>query len=430
MRAPPTPEARLAEDAGRVVQQRALQTGHGGAHHRAHVRVAHQAQGGLRPGVAGPGVLVDEGRDLGGDQVHDAADALAARAAARGHDLRPRQRREGIAGLGRSGHEHAGALGRGRAQAVHRRLGAGVDVDGHEHHGQARERVGAVRRHPVRQHPPALVEAQQPQAVEDRRRVPQGLGDGAGVHPAGGELVLEPDGRLGDALEAEAPRDGQDLEVERVALDQHHRQHLVEHLAPEQLHPDLRVAHVEGEHGPHQLLVEPGVDPAARGVGHLGLGVALGPDHHVQPPVLGRGEEGLDAPGVEVQVRVDPRDPLAGRRRRAGPQRVALAHVAVVPQRPHALVVEGGGLGVGVVGAAVRDDHHLEVEPLRLQAPRDLAQVVLDRLRLVEGRHDHRELGAGHRGAQTHRGASRRAMLDILAPVVHRSSITSPCACV
>ena len=61
------------------------------------------------------------------------------------------------------------------------------------------------------------------------------------------EAVVEADRELADPAEAEGARDREQLEVEREALDEQQRHHLLGHLAAEDLQADLRVAHVEPE---------------------------------------------------------------------------------------------------------------------------------------------------------------------------------------
>ena len=67
---------------------------------------------------------------------------------------------------------------------------------------------------------------------------------------------------------AAGPDDGEQLEVEGVALDEQERQHLLGDLAPEDLQPHLGVANVQAEEEAAELLVAPAGDPPGARVVH------------------------------------------------------------------------------------------------------------------------------------------------------------------
>ena len=158
-----------------------------------------------------------------------------------------------------------------------------------------------------------------PEPVEDRCGVDQRSEDRHGADPGTGEAVVEAHRLLLDPIEAERARDGEQLEVEGVALDQEERDHLLGDLPPEELQPDLGVADVEAEEEPDELLVEPARGAPRSRIVDARAGMALGADREVEVVAARRREERRNRAGVEVEVGVDVGDPAAPWRRARRP---------------------------------------------------------------------------------------------------------------
>ena len=107
-----------------------------------------------------------------------------------------------------------------------------------------------------------LVVPQDPEPVEDRRRVHEREEHGRRANAGPREAVVQRHGLLADPPKAEGVRDREELEVEGELLHEQERHHLLRDLAPKELEPDLRVADVELKEDAHELLVEPAADAA------------------------------------------------------------------------------------------------------------------------------------------------------------------------
>ena len=235
-----------------------------------------------------------------------------------------------------------------------------------------------------------LVVAQDLEAVEDGQGVVHDLAHDAGMGAAEDAAGLEIEGyrRLGDAV-ALVVGDGEDLEVESEALDEHAVKRVGERFAAEQLDARLRVADGQADQDLHQAVVDGTDDLALPGIVQHGVGMPLGADDHVGLFPAHDFEEPDDLLRRQIEVRVQQQNVVAAAGFEPGPQGGAFAGVGVQ--------VDGVNLAEGVrrtcdllagpVRAAVVDDNDFKGDPIQ-EYVSHADEVVADAGLQPVGRHD------------------------------------------
>ena len=172
--------------------------------------------------------------------------------------------------------------------------------------------------------PFALVRAKNAQAVEDRGGVPQRPEHRDRAERGARETILEANRHLLHTVEAERGGNREELEIEGELLHEEQWKDLVDDTPVKDLQADLRIAHIETKEQPVQLLVPPARDPARAGIVHDRVRMSLRADDEVEILASRELEVERHRRGIEIEVCVDQRDPLAMRRERARLDRVAL----------------------------------------------------------------------------------------------------------
>ena len=175
--------------------------------------------------------------------------------------------------------------------------------------------------------------------------------------------------RLHDLRVAQAAGQDEELEVEREAALAQQGQHVGDHLAVHQLDPHLGVLHVQAEQQVDEALVAPRVQPPQRRVVHRGVRVPLAPDDDVGLLGPHDGDEGGQELRRDVAVGVDEAEIPAPAHPEPGPERVALADVAVERDPPHDALGEAVEREGAAVGRAVRHGDDLEGHARRVEHP-------------------------------------------------------------
>ena len=247
----------------------------------------------------------------------------------------------------------------------------------------------------------ATIRVQNVVAVEDRERVADDAQRGSGVDVAR-EAIVDPDGRLEHAGEAEAARDDEELEIEGVALLEHPRQHRGEDVAADQLQAGLRVAHVHPEEQSRELVVRPAQQSAQGRVVDVRERVALGAEDDVGVVQPHQREEGRERLRGDVTVGVAEGDVLAARLSETHAERVAFALAERVFDDPDRLGLERARGRHRLVGAAVGDDDELVgADPVQLPE-KPLDHRAQRRARVV-ARQDDRDVERARLGERSHR---------------------------
>jgi hypothetical protein len=246
----------------------------------------------------------------------------------------------------------------------------------------------------------ALIRPKDAQPVEDRHRIQECPHNRARAQLRPAEAVLEPDRQLTDTVVPERRGDGDQLEVEGEALDEQQREHVLHDGTVEDLQPDLRVANVEAEEQAIERLVAPARNSTRERVMDDRSRMTLRADREIQALPPCSLDVRRDIRRIDVEVGVDQRDPFAMRRERAGPDRVALAEVAVVVDDADARLGPGGEQPLGsVVDRTVRHDDQLELcarQPLNSSRANHV-DVLDDVVAAVVDGHDNRQKRSSRR---------------------------------
>ena len=224
-----------------------------------------------------------------------------------------------------------------------------------------------------------LVVADEPEAVEDGEGVRHHRADGG--EGEGAHLVAEVhlDRRFAD-LVAVRVGDGEHLEVEGEAFDEHAVEGPLQRLAPEKLHAGLGVGRREADEQFDEAVVDAAGDSAHEGVVDLGVGMALGANDDVGAVAEHDIEEVRNFFRQEIEVGVEEEDVRASAEVEAAADGVALAGVGVENQRADDIgrLVRDRLNGFGrAVAAAVVDHDNLEGNLPRKQVA-DAADVAGD----------------------------------------------------
>ena len=241
----------FVDAAGKFRRRRIVARRHRGPADAADLRHPEPRQRVREPAGERAGVVVEKRHDFAARRP-DAGVALLGGENAAGRDLAD-PRRPGFAGRGvrqddrfefRGGNRRA--LGGKRLDALPEhaaRAGAGD-------HGRDGRRF---LRHGVRLG--GLVVAQEAGPPEDRGGVHEHVADVPRRERAGSAVVVQLDGSLGDAV-AGVARDGENFEVEGVALRHHPRKREVERFAREEFHARLRVVDRQLQESVHEGIVD------------------------------------------------------------------------------------------------------------------------------------------------------------------------------